>query len=90
MGGWTAAKMMALAHLRLPAFSQLAPGSGTAHSERLSRSHPPPMRTPLLISALAGSLTLSAQSFPFPSSNATWVQYFEMMVTPPPFRSSRG
>lgn len=42
------------------------------------------MRTPLLLSALAGSLTLSAQSFPFPSSDATWVQYFEVMITPPP------
>jgi hypothetical protein len=42
------------------------------------------MRTPLLLSALAGSLTLAAQSFPFPTDNATWVQYFEVMVTPPP------
>ncbi|MBL8003347.1 MAG: T9SS type A sorting domain-containing protein [Flavobacteriales bacterium] len=42
------------------------------------------MRTLLLIPALAGSLALSAQNFPFPSSDATWVQYFEMMITPPP------
>ncbi|MEZ4756674.1 MAG: hypothetical protein R2817_07600 [Flavobacteriales bacterium] len=42
------------------------------------------MRTPLLVSAVAGSLALSAQNFPFPASNATWVQYFEVMITPPP------
>jgi hypothetical protein len=43
------------------------------------------MRRPVLIATLVASLSLSAQSFPFPSSNATWVQYFEMMITPPPF-----
>lgn len=42
------------------------------------------MRTPVLLSALAGSLTLTAQNFPFPDSAATWVQYFEVMITPPP------
>lgn len=42
------------------------------------------MRTRLLVPALAGSLALCAQNFPFPSSDATWVQYFEVMVTPPP------
>jgi len=29
-------------------------------------------------------MTLNAQSFPFPSSDANWVQYFEVMITPPP------
>lgn len=42
------------------------------------------MRHPLLLCGLAASLTVSAQSFPFPTSDATWVQYFEVMVTPPP------
>ena len=42
------------------------------------------MRQPLLLTALASSITLSAQDFPFPDSAATWVQYFEVMVTPPP------
>lgn len=42
------------------------------------------MRAALLLPALAGSLAVSAQNFPFPTSDATWVQYFEMMVSPPP------
>lgn len=43
-----------------------------------------PMRRTLLLTALIGTTGLFAQSFPLPTSNATWVQYFEMMVTPPP------
>ncbi len=43
------------------------------------------MRTHLLLAILCVPLMLSAQGFPFPSSSATWVQYYEVMVTPPPF-----
>lgn len=42
------------------------------------------MRNATLLLALSASLHLSAQDFPFPTSDATWVQYFETMVTPPP------
>jgi len=43
-----------------------------------------PMRRTLLLTALIGTTGLSAQDFPFPTNNATWVQYFEVMITPPP------
>ncbi len=42
------------------------------------------MRSAPLLFTLAASLPLSAQNFPFPTSNASWVQYFEVMVSPPP------
>lgn len=42
------------------------------------------MRIPLLLPALAGAMTLNAQSFPFPVSDAIWVQHFETMVSPLP------
>jgi hypothetical protein len=42
------------------------------------------MRNATLLLALSASLHLSAQDFPFPTSDATWVQYFEVMVSPPP------
>ncbi|MBL7983167.1 MAG: hypothetical protein JNL52_15305 [Flavobacteriales bacterium] len=42
------------------------------------------MRRTLLLTALIGTTGLFAQNFPFPTSNATWVQYFEVMITPPP------
>ncbi len=45
---------------------------------------PTNMRNATLLLTLSTSLHLSAQDFPFPTSDATWVQYFETMVTPPP------
>lgn len=40
----------------------------------------------LACAAIASGLSAQAQvNFPFPDSAATWVQYFEVMVTPPPF-----
>lgn len=42
------------------------------------------MRNSTLLLALSASLHGGAQSFPFPTSNATWVQYFEVMITMPP------
>lgn len=42
------------------------------------------MRNATLLLTLSASLHLSAQDFPFPTSDATWVQYFEVMVSPPP------
>lgn len=43
------------------------------------------MRHATLLLTLSTSLHLSAQDFPFPTSDATWVQYYEVMWTPPPF-----
>jgi hypothetical protein len=42
------------------------------------------MRHATLLLTLSASLHLSAQDFPFPTSDATWVQYFEEMMPPPP------
>lgn len=42
------------------------------------------MRKLLLLTALCCGPQLHAQDFPFPTSDATWVQYFEVMITPPP------
>jgi hypothetical protein len=42
------------------------------------------MRNATLLLTLSASLHLSAQNFPFPTSDATWVQYFEVMISPPP------
>jgi len=42
------------------------------------------MRYTILLLALPLGLQLNAQSFPFPDSATTWVQYFEVMVTQPP------
>jgi len=38
---------------------------------------------PLLLTLPIG-LQLNAQSFPFPTSDAMWVQYFQVMISPPP------
>ncbi len=42
------------------------------------------MRRTLLLASLIAPVALAAQNFAFPFENATWVQYFEVMVTPPP------
>lgn len=42
------------------------------------------MRHITLLLALPIGLQLSAQSFPFPAGDAIWVQYFEVMSSPPP------
>lgn len=43
------------------------------------------MRRILFIAASTLVMRADAQNFPFATSDATWVQYFETMVTPPPF-----
>lgn len=44
-----------------------------------------PMRHATLLLTLSASLHLNAQDFPFPTSDATWVQYYQVMTSPPPF-----
>jgi hypothetical protein len=45
------------------------------------------MRHTILLVMLPIGLQLSAQSFPFPTSDATWVQYFEVLMPPPPLNT---